>query len=55
MKNCGSNIVNSIKNMRKYAEMSGSNAEINPPYPPSITSAMQMLAHFARRGVIRWQ
>jgi len=54
-KNCGSNLPTSIKNMRKYAEMSGSNAEVNPPYPLGITSAMPFLAELARRGAMQWQ
>ena len=45
----------SIKNMRKYAEMSGSNAEVKPPYPLGITSAMPFLAELARRGAMQWQ
>lgn len=42
-KNCGSSMPTSIKNMRKYAEMSGSNAEVNPPYPLGVTSATPAL------------
>lgn len=42
-KNCGSNMLTSIKNMRKYAEMSGSNAEVKPPYPQGVTSATPAL------------
>lgn len=48
-------MITSIKNMRKYAEMSGSNAEVNPPYPLGITSAMPFLAELARRGAMQWQ
>jgi len=48
-------MMNSIKIMRKYAEMSGSNAEVNPPYPLGITSAIPFLAELVRRGVIKWQ
>lgn len=42
-KNCGSSMTTSIKYMRKYAEMSGSNAEVKPPYPQGVTSATPAL------------
>jgi len=56
-KNCGSNIFlcgNGAEMEAKNVKKCGNDAEVNPPYPLGITSAMPFLWELARRGVIQW-
>ena len=58
MKNCGSKKMycgNAAEMKPKNVKKCGSVAEVNPPYPLGITSAIPFLAELVRRGVIRWQ
>lgn len=58
MENCGSKKMscgNAAEMKPKNVKKCGNIAEVIPPHPQGITSAIPFLAELVRRGVIQWQ